>query len=179
AGRIYVADREAGAIVRLDNSGAVLDPRYVSVRRPRALAVEPSGSLWIASDGDAEAPWQQGSGEIWQVSPEGVPRVVLRGLVAQAIALSPGGHLVGADRQAAQVFALAPDGSRLDLLRFTGDDAPRGLTFSPVTPETQRAGIAGDLFVIVIRRGAWPVNDVLRISGPLDDVIRTRRSNVP
>src|SRR5262249_31360525 len=50
AGRIYVADREAGAIVRLDNSGAVLDPRYVSVRRPRALAVEPSGSLWIASD---------------------------------------------------------------------------------------------------------------------------------
>jgi len=176
SGNVYVADRDRGAIVRLDATGRVLDPRYVAVKRPRALAAEASGALWIGSDGEAEAPWQQGPGEIWYVSPEGAPRVALRGPVAQAIALSPAGHAIVADRHGAQIFALAPDGSRVDLLRFTGDDAPRSLAFAPITPDTQRAGIAGDLFVVVIRRGAWPVNEVLRIAGPLDDLIRERRS---
>jgi hypothetical protein len=143
------------------------------------LALDHSGALWIGSDGTAEAPWQQGPGEIWQVSREGVPRMILRGPVPQAIALSPGGHLLVADRHAAQVFALTPDGTRVDLARFTGDDAPRSLVFAPVTPETRRAGIAGDLFVVVIHRGAWPVNEVLHISGPLDELIRERRAQMP
>jgi hypothetical protein len=175
SGNVYVADRDRGAIVKLDARGRVLDPHYVAVKRPRALAVDARGTLWIGSDGEAEAPWQQGPGEIWQVTPEGVPRVVLRGPVAQAIALSAGGHALVADRHAAQIFDLAPDGSRTELLRFTGEDAPRSLAFAPITPDTRRAGIAGDLFVVVIRRGAWPVNEVLRIAGPLDDLIRERR----
>ena len=173
-GGSYVADRAEGVVVRLDPTGRVLDPRYVTVTRPRVLAVDGSGSLWIGSDGSAEAPWQQGPGEIWEVTPEGVPRVVLRGPVPQAISVSPGGHLVVADRQAAQVFAVTPQGGRIELGRFTDGDAPRGLAFAPVTPETQRAGIAGDLFVVVVHRGTFAINEVLRISGPLDELIRER-----
>jgi hypothetical protein len=34
--------------------------------------------------------------------------------------------------------------------------------------------VAGDLFVIAIKGGTWPVNEVLRISGPFDDLTRRR-----
>jgi DNA-binding beta-propeller fold protein YncE len=178
-GGFFVADRARGVIVRLDVAGRVADPRYAVMTRPRVLAVDGEGALWVGADGDAEAPWQQGPGEIWRVGGDGVARLVLRGPMAQAIGVSPGGHLVVADRQAAQVFALAPDGTRVDLARFTQEDAPRSLAFAPVTPATREAGIAGDLFVITISRGAWPLNDVLRISGPLDDLIRERSHAKP
>jgi len=176
-GGSYVADRAEGVIVRLDPTGRVLDPRFVAVTRPRVLALDGSGSLWIGSDGSAEAPWQQGPGEILEVTPEGASRVVMRGPVAQAIGMSPGGHLIVADRQSGQLFAVTREGGRIDLLRFTDGDAPRGLAFAPITPETQRAGIAGDLFVVVIHRGAFAINEVLRISGPLDELIRARRAS--
>jgi hypothetical protein len=175
-GASYVADRAEGLIVRLDASGRVLDPRFVAVTRPRVLALDGSGSLWVGSDGAAEAPWQQAPGEILEITPDGAARVVLRGPMAQALGVSPGGHLVVADRQGAQLFALTREGARIDLARFTDGDAPRGFTFAPVTPETQRAGIAGDLFVVVIHRGAFAINEVLRISGPLDELIRARRA---
>jgi hypothetical protein len=48
-----------------------------------------------------------------------------------------------------------------------------------VTPETRRAGIAGELFIVTINRGTWPLNDVLRISGPLDELLRERRGQHP
>jgi len=64
AGGFYVADRDRGAIVRLDPTGRVLDARHTVLRRPRVLAVDGAGALWIGADGDAEAPWQQGAGEI-------------------------------------------------------------------------------------------------------------------
>jgi len=175
-GGSYVADRAEGVVVRLDPSGRVLDPRFVAVTRPRLLALDASGALWVGSDGAAEAPWQQGPGEIIEVTPEGASRVVLSGPVAQSIGISPGGHLVVADRQAAQLFAVTREGARIDLARFTDGDAPRGLAFAPVTPETQRAGIAGDLFVVVIHRGAFAINEVFRISGPLDELIRAHRA---
>ena len=136
AGGFFVADRDRGVIVRLDAMGRVVDPRYAVMTRPRVLAVEGSGALWVGSDAAAEAPWQPGPGEIWHVSREGELRLVLSGPVPQAISLSPGGHLLVADRQDAQVFAIAPDGARIDLARFTDGDAPRSLAFAPVTPET-------------------------------------------
>jgi len=43
---------------------------------------------------------------------------------------------------------------------------------APVTPETERAGIAGSLFVVAIGKGAWPVNEVLKISGPFARFLR-------
>ena len=167
-GNLYVADRAAGRIVRLDPKGRVLDAQWLTVARPRALVMGDRDHLWIGSDGGAEAPWQPGPGEIWRVGPAGALAVVVRGPVAAAISAGPGGHLFVADRQAGQIFTVSPEGERMEFARFTDGDAPRGLCFAPVTPATRRAGIAGDLFVVTIRRGAWPLNEVVRISGPFD-----------
>jgi hypothetical protein len=176
-GGFFVADRLAGAVVRLDATGRVVNPRYAEMTRPRVLAADGAGGLWVGADGSAEAPWQQQTeAQIWHVSAEGVPRIVMRGPVPQAIALSRGGNLLVADRHGSRVFALTPGGERVDLIRFTDGDAPRSLAIAPVTPETERAGIAGDLFVVLIKGAAWPVNEVLRITGPVDDVIRERSS---
>lgn len=168
AGNVYVADRARGVVVKLDRAGRVLDPRYLEISRPRLVAAGDGDQVWVAGDGDAEAPWQQGIGEIWRVGPGGARRAVLRGPVAAAIAASPAGWLVVADRREARLFVLEPDGRTLELARFTDGDAPRGLAWAPVTPETRRAGLAGDLFVVVIRRGVFQTNEVLRISGPFD-----------
>lgn len=173
AGGVYVADRERGVVVRLDGEGRVVDPRYLGVSRPRLVLADGEGGLWIGADGDAQAPWQAGPGEIWHVPSQGDPRVVARGPVAQGMSLGPGGHVFVADRHAGQVFALGPDGTRVELARFTNGDAPRGLGFAPVTPETRAAGMAGSLFVVVIRRSAWPVTEVVKITGPFDDLLRS------
>ena len=168
AGNLFVADRNRGVVVRLDAAGRLLDPRYVAVPRPRLLAIAPSGELWIGSDGTAEAPWQSGPGEIWTVAPNAAPRMVLRGPVAAGMGIGPSGHLFVADRHAARVFMLGRDGARMDFAHFGDGDAPRSLAFAPVTEQTRRAGIAGDLFIVTIARGAWPVNQVIRVTGPFD-----------
>ena len=174
AGNVYVADREQGAVLRLDASGRVIDPRWVTVVRPRALAMDDADHLWVGADGEAAAPWQPGPGEIWRVSPAGKRSLVLRGPVTAGIAAAPGGHLFVADRPGSQIFALTPEGKRIEFARFAEGTAPRSLAFAPDTPQTRRAGIAGSLFVVVINRGAWQVNEVLRVSGPFDELLRPR-----
>ena len=82
-------------------------------------------------------------------------------------------HFV-ADRQAARVFVVTPDGARTDFASFTDGDAPHGLGVAPVTPDTRRVGIAGDRFIVMVRRGAWPVDEIVRISGPLEEFVRSR-----
>ena len=77
-----------------------------------------------------------------------------------------------ADRQGAKIVTVTADGTATDFARFTEGDAPRALAFVPDTPATRRAGIAGDLLVITINRGRWPVNDVMRVSGPFGDIGR-------
>ena len=52
SGHVYVADRAQGAVLRLDATGAVVDPEYVSVRRPRLLA-SAGDVLWVGADGSA------------------------------------------------------------------------------------------------------------------------------
>jgi hypothetical protein len=79
-----------------------------------------------------------------------------------------------ADRHEKQIFIVGPDGRRIEFASFTHGDVPRSLVFAPLTPEARRAGVAGDLFVIAIKAGAWPVNEVLRISGPFEDHVRPR-----
>ena len=179
SGGFYVADRSAGAVVRLDARGRVVARRHAEMTRPRVLVADRAGGLWVGADGTAEAPWQQAEGQIWHVSPEGVSRLILRGPLPQAFALSPAGNLLVADRHGSAVFALTPVGERVDLIRFTDGDAPRSLVVAPVTPETQRAGIAGEIFVVSVRGAAWPVNEVLRISGPLDELVRERAARAP
>jgi sugar lactone lactonase YvrE len=174
AGNLYVADRERGVVVKLDPGGAVLDATYLKVRRPRALAIDAKNTLWVASDGDADAPWQRGQGEIRKVIGKDAAEVVLRGFIAAGIALGPDGHVLFADRHAGKIVFMSREGTTGEFATFTGGDAPRGIAFAPSTPETRAAGIAGDLFVVTIRRGAWSVNEVLRISGPFDDLGRRR-----
>jgi DNA-binding beta-propeller fold protein YncE len=172
AGRLYVADREAGRVILLDPSGRVLDPSRVVVQRPRVLAMDTADTLWIGADGNAEAPWQPGPGEIWRVPRNGPATLVFRGPIPAGIAVSASGHLFVADRQGSELFAVTPNGQRVPFLTYTQGDAPRALTFAPDTPETRRAGIAGDLFVSTINLGAWPINEVVRISGPFDELFR-------
>lgn len=177
SGHVYVADRAQGIVLRLDSAGAVVDPRYVTLRRPRLLA-STDDVLWVGADGSAEAPWQSGPGEIQRITRDGAS-VVFRGPVPAAMAPGPGGVLVVADRHSGTVFALRPDGTRVDMIRFATGMFPRGLGFAPDTPETRRAGIAGDLFVVTITAGAWRVNEILRISGPFAELLRERGSTSP
>jgi hypothetical protein len=172
AGRLYVADRQHGAVLRLDPAGRVLDPRWLTLGRPRLLVAR-GDRLWVAADGDVEAPWQRGTGEVWTVGPDG-RRLALRGPIASGMDVSPGGHLFVADRQGARVVAVGADGTSFDFAVFTDGDAPRTLGWAPDTDATRRAGIAGDLFVVLIRRGTWSVNDIVRISGPFDELVRAR-----
>lgn len=58
-------------------------------------------------------------------------------------------------------------------LSFSDGDAPRGLGVAPVTPDTRRLGIASDLFVVMVRREAGPVAEIVRISGPLEELVRS------
>src|SRR4030095_2528524 len=95
--------------------------------------------------------------------------VVDPGSFPPALGLIPTNRLFVADLHESQIFIVTPDGKRVAFASFTENDAPRGLCFAPITLETKRAGVAGDLFVIMIRGGAWPVNEVVRISGPFDD----------
>ena len=170
AGNIYVADRLRGVVVKLDASGRVVDPRYVTVERPRLLAVDDTDQLWIGADAGNEAPWQRGPGEIWKVNPRGASTRVLTGPNLSGMAFGPSGRLFVADRLAAKIFFVTSDGAAVDFAAFTDTDAPRTLCFAPVTPETRRAGIAGDLFVVAIRRGVFRLNEVIRISGPFDEL---------
>jgi DNA-binding beta-propeller fold protein YncE len=172
AGNVFVTDRERGVVLRLGSGGQILDLAYVSVTRPRVLAVDEADHLWIASDGNAEAPWQPGPGELWRVSPGGDRRRVLEGPMAQGLAPGPRGFVFVADRQGSEIFAVNPEGKRVNLARFTDGHAPRGLAFVPDTPQTRAAGLAGDLLVVLIRSGTFQLNEVVRISGPFADLVR-------
>jgi hypothetical protein len=172
AGNVYVADRAQDRVLKIDARGAIVDASYVDVKRPRLLALGGDGALWIAADGAAEAPWQRGPGEIWRRTGDAPATLVRNGPVAAGMGLAPTGHLFIADRQGAEIFALTADGGSVPFARFTDGDAPRALAFAPVTPETVRAGIAGSLFLVAIRRGAWPVNEVVRISGPFEQFLK-------
>jgi hypothetical protein len=173
-GHVYVADRARDLVVRLDPAGRVLEPRYRDLHVPRArmLAVDPTDHLWIAGDGAAERPWQEGPGPIWRVPPEGPATLVFDGPHASAVGVAPGGALFVAQRPLGRIVILLPDGRVVGFARFTGERVPRSLTVAPDTPETRAAGIAGDLFVVTMAMRSWYVNEVLRISGPFAAFLR-------
>jgi DNA-binding beta-propeller fold protein YncE len=172
AGNLYVADRAQNVVVQLDPTGRLLDARWLTVTRPR-LIVSRGDRIWVSSDGDAEAPWQRGTGEIWTVGPDG-RHLALRGPIAYGMSASPDGHLFVADRQSARLLAVGGDGTWTEFASFSEGDAPRAVIFAPDNEVTRRAGIAGALFVILIRRGTFTLNEIVRVSGPFDSFVRSR-----
>jgi hypothetical protein len=166
AGNVYVADREQHVVVKLDATGRVLDPRFVALARPRPIVFDDHQRLWIGGDEDNTAPWMRSPGALWRAGADPPPVRVLRGPVAAGLATGPGGRIFMSDRQGGRIVAVAPDGAVSEFARFTDGDAPRALAFVPDTPVTRRAGIAGDLLVITIRRHRWPVNEIIRLAGP-------------
>lgn len=175
AGNVYVADRDQGVVLKLDPNGRILDPRFLALTRPRALVMDAREQLWIGGDEENTAPWQRAPGVLWRTGLEPGVVPVLRGPLAAGLGVGPDGRIFMADRQGAKIVTVTADGTATDFARFTEGDAPRALAFVPDTPATRRAGIAGDLLVITINRGRWPVNDVMRVSGPFGDIGRIAR----
>ena len=91
----------------------------------------------------------------------------------EGVAIDGAGNVYVADRHNTRILALAADGGTIEVATFTDGDAPRTLAWAPTTDATRRAGIAGDLFVVVTRRGTWSLNEIVRISGPFDELMRT------
>jgi streptogramin lyase len=172
AGRVYVTDREQDAVLRFTPTGALLSPPYARMRRVRMLAFDPSGLLWLGGDGTAETPFGPGMGEIWRVGRDGAAHPALTGPLPAGMAVGPGGILFVAQRRTGQLFAVTPEGDRIEFGSARSGSFVRGLAFAPDTPETRRTGVAGDLFVIVAPRTMWLVNDVVRISGPFEAWLR-------
>lgn len=171
-GNVYVLDREQGVVVKLDPTGKVLDPQYLSgLGRGRALLFDGDGRLWIASDGPAGSPFQDGSGQVWQARPDGTLTPVLHGPLPAGMSAGPGGAVFVALRRTGKILLFTPDGGRTEFGSF-GGSAIRALTFAPVTEETRKAGIAGDLFVVTSPAGNFAVSEVLRISGPFEEFVR-------
>ena len=103
-GHIYVTDRDQGVVVRLDRSGRAVSERHLEVMRPRAVAADEAGHLWVATDGSAETPWQDGAGQLWRAAPDGALTLVLTGPLPGGIALSPAGTLFMSQRRAGKIF---------------------------------------------------------------------------
>jgi DNA-binding beta-propeller fold protein YncE len=176
AGDVYVTDREEGAIVRLDARGNLVSPRHATVLRPRMLTMDEAGNIWVGGDGTAETPFGSGNGEITRVTAEGRTQSVLQGPLPAGFSFSPGGALFVVQRRTGQLFALTPDGRRLDFATARDGTYVRTLGFAPVTPETRKAGIAGDLFLVLVSRSMWLINEVIRVSGPFDEWVRQESS---
>jgi streptogramin lyase len=170
AGNVYVIDEALGVIVKLDPHGSVLNPRLVSdLGRGRTLTFDSRGRVWIGSDGPHNTPQQDGSGIIYRASlPEWKLQRVHSGPLPSGMSFSPGGNLFVAQRRSGRIFALTPQGRRVEFAAFGTGAALRTLAFSPVTPETRKAGIAGSLFVMVFPELDYPVREIIRISGPFD-----------
>ena len=179
AGNLHVIDEELAVVVKLDPAGRVLNPRVATnVGRGRTLTFDRRGFVWIGSDGPHYAPHEDISGAIYRATlPDWRLRRVHTGALPSGMSLSPGGNLFVAQRRAGRIFALTPEGRRVDFAAFGRGAALRTLAFPPDTEETRRAGMAGSLFVVVFPELDYPVREVVRSSGPFDEYVTaaTRR----
>ena len=159
--------------MKLDRTGRLVDPRYLTgVGRGRMLTFDGRGHLWIGSDGHATSTFQNASGQIWKATPDGALTLIHQGALPSGISLSPGGSLFVTQRRQGKIFVLTPDGTRLEFADLTENTILRTLTFAPVTPETRRAGIGGNLFLVTSPRSNFASIEVERIAGPFDDFIQ-------
>jgi DNA-binding beta-propeller fold protein YncE len=174
AGNVYVVDTDLGVVVKLDRKGNVLNPRWLTgLGRGRTLTIDAKNYLWIGSDGAHDTEPIDRNGEILRVALSGgKAETIYSGALPSGMSFSPGGNLFVAQRRAHKIFALTPTGTRLEFAAFTGRSSLRTLAFPPVTEQTRRLGIAGDLFVMVFPMLDYPVREVIRITGPFDDFVK-------
>ena len=179
AGHVYVVDNALGVVVKLDDRGKVLNPRWLSgIGRGRTLTVDAKGFLWVGSDGSHDSEPIDRNGEIIRVNlSTGKSEVVYSGALPSGMSFSPGGNLFVAQRRSHKLFALTPEAKRVEIASFTERAALRTLVFPPVTERTRKLGIAGDLFVMVFPLLDYPVREVIRISGPFDEYVRRSALN--
>ncbi len=173
-GNVYVADDDLGRVVKLGPKGKVLNARFISgPERFRTLTFDPRGFLWVGSDGRHDAPHADGSGRIYRARmSDGKLRLLHSGPLASGMGLSPGGNLFAAQRRSGKLFALTPEGKHVPFASFGGDAALRTLAFPPDNAATRKAGIAGDLFVMVFPMLDYAVREIIRISGPFDEYVK-------
>jgi sugar lactone lactonase YvrE len=177
SGNVYVVDREQGSVVKLDPSGKLLNPRFVTgVGRGGPLVIDAKDHLWIGSDGTAPTPFQDGSGQIWRATPDGALTLVLQGPIPSGLSASPGGAVFAVQRRANRIFVVTPEGQRIDFGIATDDTILRNLSFAPVTGETKKAGIGGNLFLVTSPRSNFAFSEVIRVAGPFDDFVRDQVS---
>jgi sugar lactone lactonase YvrE len=174
ADNVYIVDTSLGVVVKLDDKGKVLDPRWLTgLGRGRTLTVDAKDNLWIGSDGAHDSEPIDRNGEILRVPLSGgKPETVYSGALPSGVSFSPGENLFVAQRRAHKIFALTPAGKRVEFALFTGRSSLRTLAFPPVTDQTRKLGIAGDLFVMVFPMLDYPVREIIRITGPFDDYIK-------
>lgn len=170
AGNVYVVDTDLGVVVKLGSKGNVLNPRWLSgLGRGRTLTIDANNHLWIGSDGAHDTEAIDRNGEILRVALSGgKAETIYTGALPSGMSFSPGGNLFVAQRRAHKIFALTPAGKRVEFASFTGRSSLRTLAFPPVTEQTRKLGIAGDLFVMVFPMLDYPVREVIRITGPFD-----------
>jgi len=174
AGNVYVVDNDLGVVVKLDDKGHILNPRWLTgIGRGRTLTIDSKDHLWIGSDGAHASEHIDRYGEILRVSLSNRKReTIYSGALPSGMSFSPGGDLFVAQRRAHKLFALTLEGKRVEFASFTGRSALRTLAFPPVNARTRKLGIAGDLFVMVFPMLDYPVREVIRISGPFDEYVR-------
>jgi sugar lactone lactonase YvrE len=174
AGNVYVVDTGLGVVVKLDDRGKVLDPRWLTgLGRGRTSTFDAKDNLWIGSDGAHDSEPIDRNGEILRVPlAGGKPETVYTGALPSGMSFSPGGNLLVAQRRSHKIFALTPAGRRIEFASFTGRSSLRTLAFPPLTAQTRKLGIAGDLFVMVFPMLDYPVREVIRITGPFDDYVK-------
>jgi sugar lactone lactonase YvrE len=171
---VYVIDYVLGVVVKLSASGKVLNPRFMEgLGRGRILTYDPRGFLWVGTDGLHIRPHIDGWGRIYRMSlADSTSEFFFGGPLPSGLSLSPEGYLFVAQRRSGFLFALTPEGKRIDFGIFSENTAIRTLAFPPDNEITRKAGIVGDLFVIVFPELDYPVREIIRIKGPFDEFVR-------
>ena len=171
---VYVIDNDSGVVVKLNGDGKILNPRWITgLGRGRTLTMDSKNRLWIGSDGAHDSEHIDRHGEIVRVQlSSGKRETIYSGALPSGMSFSPRGNLFVAQRRAHKLFALTPQGKRVEFASFSGRSALRTLAFPPVNEHTRRLGITGDLFVMVFPMLDYPVREVIRIRGPFDDYVK-------